>query len=750
MIENVTNISCVSKMYESFAKSFFGGTPMKNRGRAIRSKSSLVPRCGLSASIPCRTYQDYKSAGQLISNSYLIRCTLCCLSLLLISISTAFAQERYTIRYPDAIPLHGEWSFALDPAEVGQQEKWYRDTYPLKPWDKVEVPHCFSVDARYQFYTGTVWYRKTFPWKAEVGKRVILHFDAVYYKCSVWLNNKKIGAHEGGYTPFQIDVTDYLLEGDNFLAVSVNNNTWKRGTVPGAKDEYEEERQTHGQFPGWLNYGGITRPVYLTVEPEVYIKNVKIEPKPDLIKKNATLHVKLSIRQPSSFNATINPVLNVFLDNRKLSLAWKFKTLPTPSAEMIQVEGDATIKSGDLKLWSIDQPVLYQLKSVVLNDTVTTSFGIRTIEIKNTQLLLNGEPVRLGGGNRVIDYPGLGALEPDSVVEKDLRLMKEAGMEFHRLTHYTPSETVLDWADQHGMLIISEAGNWQLTPKQMDNDTIRSNFKNQFTEMIERDWNHPSVIAYSVGNEYESRTPPGQRWTKDMIVFARQIDPTRLFTFATMMLNRLPKNSEDEASQYCDFVSANIYGNHAEVLDHIHKLYPEKPILISEHGARADGSAGEGGQLDYLKKFMSDIRQRPYVVGASWWAFNDYQSRFPGTNKDGYRWWGLVKANRTPRPAYVLHRNEMSPVVIQKKSFTRDDIGKQSLVVTITNRSDFPAYTIRNYVLKAKDYTVTIPELLPGKSMDFAIPVKYQEKKIKVEVVKPTGFSITDTLIDLN
>ena len=87
--------------------------------------------------------------------------------------------------------------------------------------------------------------------------------------------------------------------------------------------------------------------------------------------------------------------------------------------------------------------------------------------------------------------------------------------------------------------------------------------------MVERDWNHPSVIAYSVGNEYLSERPEGQRWTKDMIAYAREIDPTRLYTFASMQLNILPQKPEDEASQYVDIVCANIYGNHAKALDHI-------------------------------------------------------------------------------------------------------------------------------------------------------------------------------------
>jgi beta-glucuronidase len=362
--------------------------------------------------------------------------------------------------------------------------------------------------------------------------------------------------------------------------------------------------------------------------------------------------------------------------------------------------------------WSPDAPHLYHLDVALPGDTLRTPFGIRRVDVRNAQLLLNGKPIRAAGGNRVVDYPGLGSLEPDWLVEKDLRLMKEAGMELSRLTHYPPSETVLDWADRHGMLIISEAGNWQLTPGQMDNDTIRDKFRAQFREMAERDWNHPSVIAYSVGNEYLSETPSGQRWTKDMIAYGRGLDATRLFTFTSMRLNLLPENPADEASQYVDFVSTNTYGNHAAVLRRIHELYPDKPILVSEYGLRADSPDGEAGQVAHLEAFLRDIRTMPYVAGAAWWSFNDYQSRYPGTNPDGYRPWGLVGPDRQPRPLYAAHRREMAPVTLEKISALPAGNGVTGLRLRITARKDFPAYAVRGYRLHTGQATLPIPR--PG------------------------------------
>ncbi|MBU1820043.1 MAG: beta galactosidase jelly roll domain-containing protein [Bacteroidetes bacterium] len=667
------------------------------------------------------------------------------LEVLLFTLITLPIFAQYTIRQPNAIPLHGEWSFTLDPADMGHKAGWYSDKVPTNRFDKVTVPHSFSTDSRYGFYTGTVWYRKTFPWQPQDGKRVILHFDAAYYMTNVWLNNQKVGRHEGGYTPFHFDITEYLKAGENLLAVSVNNDTWQPGTIPGGKDN----NQPNDSFMGWMNYGGLNRPVYLTVEPAVYAENLKVEAMPDLSAGTALVRVKLRMRNTT--NQTVSPkaTYQVLYNRQPLTLNWKGGATRISAGQTAILEAETTIPRAQVQLWNLNSPTLYQLRASTDSDTLTTNFGIRKVEVRNAQLLLNGQPIKVGGGNRVVDYPGQGSMEPDWLIKKDFRLMKEAGMELQRLTHYTPSEYFYDLADRYGMLIITEAGNWQLTPNQMDTDSIRKNFRNQFREMAERDWNHPSVIAYSVGNEYLSEQPAGQRWTKDMIAYARELDPTRLYTFATMRLNILPKKPEDEASQYVDFVSTNTYGNHAKVLDHIHQLYPDKPIFISEWGVRADGQNGEAGQVSHLQNIMQEIRSRPYVVGASWWTYNDYQSRFHGTNANGYRPWGIVGPDRSPRSVYPVYQQEMSPVTVEKVRFTPGSQGTHELVLRIKARSDFPSYPVIGYTLITSKSVVPVPDLRPGESKEITVPIKGFENSALIKVMKPTGFTAVEQTVDL-
>ncbi|MDR6941052.1 glycoside hydrolase family 2 protein [Mucilaginibacter pocheonensis] len=655
---------------------------------------------------------------------------------------TSLAQ--YAIRDPDAIPLGGSWSFVMDPRKIGAEKGWFNESFDAASWDKVTVPHCFSSDLRYQFYTGIAWYKRSFPWKKQTGKRVILHFDAVYYASSIWLNNKRVGTHEGGYTPFSFDITDFLQSGENTIALSVDNDTWQTGSIPGAKDN----GRPNDPFMGWINYGGITRPVYLTIEPEVYLENLKVEAIPDLDKGTAKLMVKAFIRNASGKEVLVNPVVVVSYNHQSLKLNWisQKKTIPVSQNGVWQAE--AVVKASDVKLWSIDEPNIYQVRGIIPGDTLSTHFGIRKVEVRNMQLLLNGQPIRMAGANRVVDYPGLGSLEPDWLIEKDFRLMKEAGMVFQRLTHYTPAEHFYELADKYGMLIVAEPGNWQLTPNQMENDTIRAKFKQQFTEMMQRDWNHPSVIAYSVGNEYLSDYPAGQRWTKDMIAFGRSMDPSRLFTFVSMRLNTLPKKPEDEASQYSDFVCSNTYGNHAKVLDNIHRLYPDKPILISEWGKRADQPSKEG-QVKDIETVVTEIRKRLYVIGASWWTYNDYQSRHAGTNPNGYRPWGLVGPDRTPRPAYNTYREEMSLVTLEKVRWQPGGNGHHQLILKVSARADFPYYHVKNYILKTAQGSRKIPDLKPGSSVEIAVPVTGFDKMLSVQVITPTGFAVSEQSFEL-
>ena len=632
---------------------------------------------------------------------------------------------------PSKTPLDGTWNFALDPVAVGENERWFA-AEQYDRWDKVTVPHSFSVDPRYHGYTGTAWYIRKFKLPASrSGERQFIRFEAVYYKARIWLNGEYIGAHEGGYTPFELDVTGKQKE-NNTLVVQVNN-AWDSTTIPGAKTRMGDAISNNGQLFPWLNYGGITREVYFITRPEIYSQKVKVEAVPD-VKKSASLRLVVDVRNQSS--ETVIPSVTAFihLEGRPVPVSFKSRKVSILAGAQANIMLEGTISGADVRLWNQDGPVLYRCQVVVGSDTVITHFGIRKIEIKGTQLLLNGEPIRMGGCNRPLDYPGFGSLDPKKIIHEDLTLIKNGNMEFSRMSHYPMSSHILDWADQHGLLIIGEAGNWQMTSEQMANPVMREKFQSQMKEMIERDWNHPSVIAWSVGNEYVSNSPEGISWTKDMKVFTNALDATRPVTFASNRVGRdIVRNPGDEASQYVDFISTNIYGGYLQVVTNIHKSYPDKPVFISEFGIRADQVKSEEERVLHVKNAVEDFRKCDFVIGAAIWTFNDYKSRFPGSDVNGYRPWGLVTPEREKRDLYYAVQEEFSPATLSMISFEND-----LLKIRITVRNDFPSYTLRGYSIHYGNQKIDLKTLRPGEHQSLTIRVT--ESTPEIALVKPGDF----------
>jgi len=614
--------------------------------------------------------------------------------------------------------LDGEWTFAMDPMKKGEDMRWPTAGFAYEHFDKVQVPHCFSVDPRYQFYTGTAWYFRKFIGNGG-GLRQFLHFGAVYYRSKVFLNGEVVGEHEGGYTPFELEVTGRLKD-QNYLAVEVDNG-WDTTTIPGAKTQVGYQSDNMGFFFPWINYGGIIRHVQLVSRPADYVRQVKVISTPDLVRGTAKVKIVVTPSSSSDGSGAVNACIFKEGDGGRVACKSGLS-----SAVLVM-----DIPAKDLQLWDQDHPRLYRAVVTMGVDTFSTTFGIRRMQVQGTRLLLNGEPVRFGGANRPIDYPGFGSIDPPEVLEKDLGLMKSGCMELSRIIHYPVSEEFLDWADRHGLMIIEEAGNWQMTPKQMTDTSMRRRFEAQMREMVERDWNHPCIVAWSVGNEFQSQLPEGKSWVVDMSRFVRTMDTTRLITFASMMVAReIIKTPQDEASQYVDFISANMYGDYLKRLQHIHAVYPDKPVFVSEFGIRTDGVKNENGRIEHLRQAMEAFRQCDFLIGASVWTFNDYLSRFPGTNPNGYRPWGLVGPDRVPRGMYYEWQEQLAPATLEL-------VGQG--MIRITARKDFPSYVLRDYVVRCGGQTVSVPVLRPGESRDIQVTLPAGGA---IELVKPGGFVI--------
>ena len=697
------------------------------------------------------------------------------------------------------VSLDGAWRFAVDPTRTGESDRWFTPELDESRWDVVDVPHCWPVDPRFQ-YTGTAWYRRTFDAPADLQSRhARLEFEAVFARARVWVNGQLVGSHEGGYTPFGFDVTPHLIAGrPNSIVVSVDNS-WSLTTLPGARPGTDATRRV---YP-WWDYGGIVRPVALVVSSPIFITNQRIVATPDLASGRATIESTIWVRNTTSSSSSVRVNLAVARIEpegqsgleREVPLAAAQTrdlqaTVDVPAGETQSVMLRTVLSRERVRLWTLDRPVLHVARatlavsgekakaqgatssgaaasvasaiSTAASDTLASTFGIRRFEVKDTQLLLNGQPIRLGGGNRASDHPRFGLIEPRNVVENDLKLMKAAGMELQRMIHYALPATLLDAADRLGLLIIGEAGNWQLQPTQMDDEAMRADYRHQMRELVERDWNHPSVIAWSVGNEYPSDTPSGVRWTKDMAAFVRTLDTSRPITFASYRADKPEvKRPEDEGSHYVDFVSVNLYGRPSAIgerLDVVHTRWPNKPVFISEFGVRADKVKDERERETWFHEAIGQLRTRPFVAGASVWTFNDYRSRFPDTNANGYRPWGLIDPERQPRGAYRVVKEEFATLRLTSASLTPGSLVAGATRVTarvdLEARADFPSRDVTGMTLRLRRASADISvlasrilDLTPGQRVTLELDAAPDSSpgdprprpRYVVDIVRPDG-----------
>jgi beta-glucuronidase len=650
---------------------------------------------------------------------------------------------------PQHISLNGEWKFSADYQDWGERYRWFDPSYGDGVWDQVHVPHTWSVDPRFPAYIGAGWYRMRFTAPPAGRDRFVrLAFEAVGARAKVWLNGKLLGEHEGSYTPFEFDIGPLLKYDEPNLLVVRADNRWNEHTIPGANPGPNPQ----DQVKAWWDDGGILRDVNLILTPPVYIVRQKIEASPDLASGSATVRARVWVRNTLDHGAPVVLTAELWRETESLKLpsAGAGATIPARSTQALDLV--YTLDPAQVSLWSIDTPVLYNFRSSLAGGASdTVSFGIRRFEVSGTRLLLNGRPIRLAGANRIPSGPDWGQNDPPERATRDMQLMKEAGLVLARMSHYPLSRCVLDWADRHGMLFIEEPG----SPAGLDAGPelareLRAKLRAVFRETVERDWNRPSIVAWSVGNEFASDTPAGVQLVKEMRDLARSLDPTRLVTFASnRVTTKVPPN--EEGSYYVDFVCMNTYsdplGNGAHI-DIMHARYPDKPLVVSEYGMRADFVNDETEREDWFRAMIAELRKRPFLSGASVWSFNDYRSRYVGTNPNGYREWGLVDGERNPRGSYFVLRRELSGFAVTQAQITSGNV-----VVQLAARSDFPVYPPAPAELKIRMMdgqgrfmeikSVPVPPMAPGTEQTFRIPVTPGASRFYGEVWRRDSKTLT-------
>jgi hypothetical protein len=408
--------------------------------------------------------------------------------------------------------LDGEWRIVFDRTDEGRGNEWWKaGALEMQPPRTIQVPSCWEEIEK--DYEGVAWYQRKFSAPAEwKGRAVRLQFDAANYFSEVWLNGEPVGDHEGGYTPFEFDVTDQLAYGrENVLVVRV------------AGPAILTERvgfMLRDEAPHWRGgyVGGLWQPVRLVESHPVFTRDVFVEP--DVNRRRVRVRVTLE-------NITLQPAaveVTVSADATQLREA-----LTVPPGGL---EREFELAIPDPQLWSPDSPHLYTARvAIAANgktlDEHSTRFGMREFTVRDGRFCLNGKPFFIKGAFWEGQYPSTLAHPKNAeIVRKEIQMAKAAGFNLLRPWRMPPVPMTLDLADELGVLLtgappIECMNQWPALTPQLERRWTR-----EMEQMIRRDRNHPSVILWETGNEVIRR--PLYLLRHKVSLAARRLDPTRL------------------------------------------------------------------------------------------------------------------------------------------------------------------------------------------------------------------------------
>jgi beta-galactosidase/beta-glucuronidase len=518
---------------------------------------------------------------------------------------------RPQLRRPDWTNLNGEWAFAFDDEDEGLARGWHRvSSEDLlsdgPPFDRrITVPFCYQSELSGigdTSFHDVVWYARTFE-AAPDNERLLLHFGAVDYRAAVWVNGLQVAVHEGGHTPFSADITPALAEGENVLVVRAEDPS-RDATIPRGKQYWRERSEgifytrTTGIWQTvWLEPVGSKRIDTLRLTPDVDRSSIDVEVSVEGFESGLSLRLAVSLRG--------DPVLDEHAELRSPVLA---RSLPL-LARGVAPETPHLSEWPRPALWSPESPNLYDLKAELLDaggnvlDAVESYFGMRKVETRDGEILLNGRPYyqRL-----VLDqgyFPGgLLTAPTDEDLRRDLELAKELGFNGARKHQKVEDPRWLFWADRLGFLVWGEMANaYAYSPDYVGRITA------EWQEAVRRDHNHPSIVAWVPMNESwgvpELVTDPAQvDHLLALYHLTRSLDHTRPVVSNDGWEHALTDlctihdygSPDDLAHRYTTPESSVTVRPHNRPIYAAGHEYRGEPILITEFGGIAF-SGEEGG-----------------------------------------------------------------------------------------------------------------------------------------------------------
>ena len=565
--------------------------------------------------------------------------------------------------------MGGQWLFRLDPGNAGLNARYMRQT-STDGWSPVSIPNAWNAkDESVESMRGTVgWYRKDFRLPSRSSRHDwVVRFESVNYRSRVWLNGRPVGSNRGAYLPFEVRLPSRGLKrgGTNRLVIRVENIRKSFDLPPSGF--------TRTSIPtgGWWNYGGLLREVYLRRVDRVDMTSVAVQP--DLPCRTCAAKVRVQVK-----------LRNFAGSGQRVSMSGRFgrQAIRFGRGKKIGRFGTftANLRVGNPRLWSPKRPSLYNVRiNLRAGDRTVQTYrlksGIRSVEVVNGRLTLNGLPVNIRGFGMHEDDRETGFAIDNAKREALIKDVRDTGGTMLR-SHYPLHPYFHERADELGLLVWSEIPMYAIKTPQLKSELVRRMGANELRDNILANGHHPSIVTWSVGNELSARPGPVQGdYLRRAATQAKKLDPTRPISYAVA---GYPGAGCQTEYAPLDIIGINEYfgwypgpnGQIAdrtalsEYLDSVRACYPNKAIMVTEFGAEANrsGPVEEKGtyehQQDFVNYHLGVYATKPWLSGALYWAIKEFRVRpaWDGGNprpNSPIHQKGLVAFDGSRKPAYA-------------------------------------------------------------------------------------------------
>lgn len=629
------------------------------------------------------------------------------------------------------IPLAGKWLFNPSP----EKEFWQKGN--VDNWKNIDVPGEWVMQG-FEVESGKpVGYFRTFTVPAAWnGQRIKLRCNGIYSDSQIFINGRKAGSHLGGFTAFELDVTNLVETGkENKIAVSVISESLADSTSSGSQ---------YAVHP----LGGITRDLYLFALPKVNLSMFHAATLFDSTYTDATLKTEVEVMNESSDAAKSLSLHFILKDKNEKEVPLKQNTTPVSvigagASEKIEI----SFPVPQPEKWDSEHPNLYTLTcqlrdgKQVVHET-TRRIGFRQIEVRGNQMFINNMPVKLRGVCRHEVMPLRGRSVNDDMWRKDVELFRRGNVNYIRTSHYPPDEALLDACDELGMLVELEAPFCWAHNTKVPEDMHYPVLVNQHIEMVNLNRSHPSIIMWSMGNESNLFT----EYFKKASEVVQQIDPTRPRIFSQWGPDADNGELEVTNHHYPGPKGPDMYRNSKRPVtfdEFCHLNAYNRLELAADPGLR-----NMWGVL--LDRMWTDMYRSKGVLGGAIWAGIDDTFFLPGEKAVGYGTWGPIDGWRREKPEYWGMKKAFSPVKIEQKGNMSADGIVRFQVENRHNFSNLSECSI-SWSAGGKNGTVSV-DVAPRSEGEFEIqlPESLREsKQMTLTVNGVRGFMIDEYRFDL-